>query len=112
MQLAIRCRNRGRSDRKQITVFHYTVQSCRNTGQINKQLLLLGICSLSAEEIQAKLETVLAIMKDSHIGSYGVIGLIFYFLLLLQMRNSASEFPLYPCLLRRLLVQVLRIPTH
>ena len=49
MQLAIRCRNRGRSDRKQITVFHYTVQSCRNTGQINKQLLLLGICSLSAK---------------------------------------------------------------
>lgn len=54
MQLAIRCRNRGRSDRKQITVFHYTVQPCRNTGQINKQLLLLGICSLSAEEIGAK----------------------------------------------------------
>ena len=26
--------------------------------------------------------------------------------------QSASEFPLYPCLLRRLLVQVLRIPTH
>lgn len=32
-------------------------------------------------------ERTLAIMKDSHIGSYGVIGLIFYFLLLLQMRN-------------------------
>ena len=26
--------------------------------------------------------------------------------------QSASEFPLYPCLLRRLLVQVLHIPTH
>ena len=26
--------------------------------------------------------------------------------------QSTSEFPLYPCLLRRLLVQVLRIPTH
>lgn len=26
--------------------------------------------------------------------------------------QSASKFPLYPCLLRRLLVQVLRIPTH
>ena len=29
-------------------------------------------------------ERTLAIMKDSHIGSYGVIGLIFYFLLLLH----------------------------
>ena len=27
-------------------------------------------------------ERILSIMKDSHIGSYGVIGLIFYFLLL------------------------------
>lgn len=32
-------------------------------------------------------ERTLAIMKDSHIGSYGVIGLIFYFLLLLQLGN-------------------------
>lgn len=31
-------------------------------------------------------------MKDSHIGSYGVIGLIFYFLLLLQMRNLPLNF--------------------
>lgn len=30
-------------------------------------------------------EHVLAIMKDSHIGTYGVIGLIIYFLLLIQM---------------------------
>lgn len=27
----------------------------------------------------ARAERILAIMKDSHIGSYGVIGLIFYF---------------------------------
>lgn len=32
-------------------------------------------------------ERTLAIMKDSHIGSYGVIGLIIYFLLLLQLNN-------------------------
>lgn len=32
-------------------------------------------------------ERTLAIMKDSHIGSYGVIALIIYFLLLLQLRN-------------------------
>ena len=31
-------------------------------------------------------------MKDSHIGSYGVIGLIFYFLLLLQLRNLPLNF--------------------
>ena len=37
-------------------------------------------------------ERTLAIMKDSHIGSYGVIGLIFYFLLLLQMRNLPLNF--------------------
>lgn len=35
-------------------------------------------------------ERVLTIMKDSHIGTYGVIGLIIYFLLLIQM----SAFPL------------------
>ena len=37
-------------------------------------------------------ERTLAIMKDSHIGSYGVIGLIFYFLQLLQMRNLPLNF--------------------
>lgn len=37
-------------------------------------------------------ERTLVIMKDSHIGSYGVIGLIFYFLLLLQMRNLPLNF--------------------
>ena len=37
-------------------------------------------------------ERTLAIMKDSHIGGYGVIGLIFYFLLLLQMRNLPLNF--------------------
>mgnify|MGYP002933902909 CR=1 FL=1 len=37
-------------------------------------------------------ESTLRIMKDSHIGSYGVIGLIFYFLLLLQMRNLPLNF--------------------
>ena len=37
-------------------------------------------------------ERTLAIMKDSHKGSYGVIGLIFYFLLLLQMRNLPLNF--------------------
>lgn len=36
-------------------------------------------------------ERTLAIMKDSHIGSYGVIGLIIYFLLLSQL----SFFPLH-----------------
>ena len=30
-------------------------------------------------------ERTLAIMKDSHIGTYGVIGLIIYFLLMMQM---------------------------
>ncbi len=37
-------------------------------------------------------ERILAIMKDSHIGSYGVIGLILYFLLLLQMCNLPLNF--------------------
>lgn len=37
-------------------------------------------------------ERTLAIMKDSHVGSYGVIGLIFYFLLLLQLRNLPLNF--------------------
>lgn len=37
-------------------------------------------------------ERTLAIMKDPHIGSYGVIGLIFYFLLLLQLRNLPLNF--------------------
>ena len=32
-------------------------------------------------------ERTLAIMKDSHIGTYGVISLIVYFLLMLEMRN-------------------------
>ena len=32
-------------------------------------------------------ERTLAIMKDSHIGSYGVIGLICYFLLLFQLHH-------------------------
>ena len=32
-------------------------------------------------------ERILAIMKDSHIGSYGVIALILYFLLLFQLSN-------------------------
>lgn len=36
-------------------------------------------------------EKVLAIMKDSHIGTYGVVGLIFYFLLLF---NLLSNLPL------------------
>lgn len=33
-------------------------------------------------------EKILAIMKDSHIGTYGVIGLIFYFLLFYQLLLS------------------------
>ena len=33
-------------------------------------------------------ERILAIMKDSHIGTYGVIGLIFYFLLFWSMLKS------------------------
>jgi adenosylcobinamide-GDP ribazoletransferase len=33
-------------------------------------------------------ERILSIMKDSHIGSYGVIGLIFYFLLLWSLLMS------------------------
>lgn len=37
-------------------------------------------------------ERTLAIMKDSHIGSYGVIGLLFYFLLLLELRNLPLNF--------------------
>lgn len=37
-------------------------------------------------------ERTLAIMKDSHIGSYGVIALIFYFLLLLQLNNLPLNF--------------------
>ena len=32
-------------------------------------------------------ERTLAIMKDSHIGTYGVIGLIVYFLLMLELRH-------------------------
>ncbi|MDE6349295.1 MAG: adenosylcobinamide-GDP ribazoletransferase [Bacteroides sp.] len=36
-------------------------------------------------------ERTLAIMKDSHIGSYGVIGLISYFLLLLQLHHLPLE---------------------
>ncbi|MBQ8520527.1 MAG: adenosylcobinamide-GDP ribazoletransferase [Bacteroides sp.] len=32
-------------------------------------------------------ERTLSIMKDSHIGTYGVIGLIVYFLLMLEMRH-------------------------
>lgn len=37
-------------------------------------------------------ERILAIMKDSHIGSYGVIGLVFYFLLLFQLNNLPLNF--------------------
>ena len=36
-------------------------------------------------------ERVLTIMKDSHIGTYGVIGLIVYFLLLMQMCSIPLE---------------------
>jgi len=35
-------------------------------------------------------ERILAIMKDSHIGTYGVIGLIFYFLLFYLLLSSLS----------------------
>lgn len=35
-------------------------------------------------------ERILAIMKDSHIGTYGVLSLIFYFLLSYQVLNSFS----------------------
>ncbi len=37
-------------------------------------------------------EQTLSIMKDSHIGSYGVIGLIIYFLLLSQMYHLPLKF--------------------
>lgn len=37
-------------------------------------------------------ERTLAIMKDSHIGSYGVISLIFYFLLLIQLHILPLNF--------------------
>lgn len=37
-------------------------------------------------------ERILAIMKDPHIGSYGVIGLIFYFLLLSQLGDLTLNF--------------------
>ena len=37
-------------------------------------------------------ERILAIMKDSHIGTYGVVGLIFYFLLMFMLLYSM---PLY-----------------
>ena len=36
-------------------------------------------------------ERVLSIMKDSHIGTYGVIGLVVYFLLLTQVSNLGLE---------------------
>ncbi|MBR4353434.1 MAG: adenosylcobinamide-GDP ribazoletransferase [Bacteroidales bacterium] len=36
-------------------------------------------------------ERVLGIMKDSHIGTYGVIGLIVYFALMLQLPTSLSR---------------------
>ena len=36
-------------------------------------------------------ERILSIMKDSHIGSYGVIGLIFYFLLLWSLLMSLPQ---------------------
>ena len=42
-------------------------------------------------------ERTLAIMKDSHIGTYGVIGLIIYFLLMMQM--SCLSLPLLCTLL-------------
>lgn len=35
-------------------------------------------------------ERILAIMKDSHIGTYGVVGLIFYFLLLYSLLGSMN----------------------
>lgn len=37
-----------------------------------------------------KKERVLAIMKDSHIGTYGVVGLIFYFLLIYSLLVSMN----------------------
>lgn len=37
-------------------------------------------------------ESVLSIMKDSHIGTYGVIGLICYYLLLVSLLSSLSPF--------------------
>ncbi len=37
-------------------------------------------------------ERTLAIMKDSHIGTYGVVGLVIYFLLLFQMRLLPLNF--------------------
>lgn len=37
-------------------------------------------------------EKILAVMKDSHIGTYGVIGLIFYFLLLVSLLASFPPF--------------------
>lgn len=37
-------------------------------------------------------EKILSIMKDSHIGSYGVIGLILYFLLLFQLNSLPLNF--------------------
>lgn len=49
-------------------------------------------------------ERTLAIMKDSQIGSYGVIGLIGYFLLLFYSWKSTVKVNLRPCHLRRLLV--------
>ena len=42
-------------------------------------------------------ERTLAIMKDSHIGSYGVIGLICYFLLLLQLHHLHWDFSASLC---------------
>ena len=40
-------------------------------------------------------ERILSIMKDSHIGSYGVIGLIFYFLLLWSLLMSLPLLRMY-----------------
>ncbi|MCD8292346.1 MAG: adenosylcobinamide-GDP ribazoletransferase [Prevotellaceae bacterium] len=37
-------------------------------------------------------ERTLAIMKDSHIGTYGVVGLIVYFLLLFQLQSLPLKF--------------------
>lgn len=36
-------------------------------------------------------ERTLAIMKDSHIGTYGVIGLIIYFLLMLELQIGRAH---------------------
>lgn len=41
-------------------------------------------------------ERTLAIMKDSHIGTYGVIGLIIYYLLMMQLSDNVA--PLILCL--------------